>query len=290
MSRVQIRFWGVRGSLTTPGRATARFGGNTSCVELLCGDERLVLDMGSGLRTLGQHIAGRSPVRATFFLSHYHWDHIVGLPFFGPAYDPRTELVVYGARRLGKGVREILAGQMTNPYFPVNLDQLRARIDYRDLQDGERVGVGPMTVHARELSHPGGAMGFRVETASATLVYATDFEHGSAADDALIELSQGADMLVMDAQYTLPEYDTHRGWGHTTWAECVRVARAAQARRLVLFHHDPGHSDAEVGAIARLARSQFPATDAAREGKEYVLGVRARRTPARAAARRSSRR
>src|SRR4051794_14050864 len=117
MTQMTVRFWGVRGSLATPGKATAKYGGNTSCVEVQVGDEHIVFDMGSGLRELGMHLARRRGARLTFFLSHYHWDHILGLPFFGPAYDPAAELTIHGATRLGKSVREILAGQMINPYF-----------------------------------------------------------------------------------------------------------------------------------------------------------------------------
>jgi phosphoribosyl 1,2-cyclic phosphodiesterase len=275
MPGMLVRFWGVRGSLATPGRATSRYGGNTSCVECQFEGERLIFDMGSGLRELGRSLASQGGVRATFFLSHYPWDHILGLPFFGPAFDPRSELAIYGATRLGKSVREILAGQMINPYFPVSLGEMRSTLQFRGMENGAVVRVGPFTVHARELSHPGGALGFRIEAGDAAVVYATDFEHGTPADDALIELSQGADMLIFDATYTPEEYDRYRGWGHSTWAEGVKVCRTAGVKKLILFHHEPSHDDRTVDDIVKAARAEFPNTDGAREGRAYeVFGGR----------------
>lgn len=281
MAQLSVRFWGVRGSLATPGRATARYGGNTSCVEVLAGDERLVFDMGSGLRELGAHLKGQRGLKVTFFLSHYHWDHILGLPFFGPAYDPSNTLVIHGSTRMGKSVREILAGQMINPYFPVSLGEMQASLQFRGIEGGGQVQVGEALVTARELSHPGGGLGFRVDCGDVSFVYATDFEHGTEADDALIDLSRGADLLVYDATYTVPEYRKHKGWGHSTWAEGVRMAKAARVKKLVLFHHDPSHDDAAIDAIVELARARFPSTDAAKEGRTYELGPK--RTSRRAA-------
>ena len=276
MAQLIVRFWGVRGSLATPGRATARYGGNTPCVEVVAGDQRIVFDMGSGLRELGNSLHGRRPVHATFFLSHYHWDHILGLPFFKPAYDPGSELVVYGATRLGKSVRDILAGQMINPYFPVSLAEMKGGFEFRTVESGSVVDLGDARVTVRELAHPGGALGFRVDRGGSSVVYATDFEHGCGGDEALVELSRGADLLIYDATYTVPEYTRYRGWGHSTWAEGIRFCREAGVKRLVLFHHDPSRDDKAVDEIVREARTQFPRTEAAREGREIVLGARAR--------------
>lgn len=277
MADISVRFWGVRGSLATPGRRTARYGGNTSCVEVRCGDELLVFDMGTGLRGLGESLSGRAARHVSFFLSHYHWDHILGLPFFAPAYDPRATLRIHGATREGLAVGEILSGQMVPPYFPVRMAEMPARLEFVPLADGARVQVGDAQVLARELSHPGGALGYRVERGDASVVYATDFEHGTAADEELVELARGADLLIYDATYTVPEYRRHKGWGHSTWAQGVRFARAAGVGRLVLFHHDPAHDDLIVEDIVRQARSRFPATDAAQEGKTYDLGGRSAR-------------
>lgn len=287
MARLSVRFWGVRGSLATPGKTTARYGGNTACVEVCAGDERIVFDMGSGLRELGASLKGAAGTKTTFFLSHYHWDHILGLPFFGPAYDPRNELVIHGATRMGKSVREILAGQMINPYFPVSLGEFRASLQFRAIESGARIQVGPAVVTARELSHPGGALGFRVDCGDRSVVYATDFEHGSPADDALVDLAHGTDMLIYDAMFTVPEFPSHVGWGHSTWADGVKLAKRAKARQLMLFHYNPTHDDHQVDELLRLAQAKFPNTEAAREGREHVLAGEAkatRRAPVRAAA------
>lgn len=287
MARLSVRFWGVRGSMATPGRSTAKYGGNTACVEVRCGDELLIFDMGSGLREFGNALAGSGPIKASFFLSHYHWDHILGLPFFAPAYDPESSLQIHGATRLGKSAREILAGQMINPYFPVSLGEFRASLEFRNIESGGQVAVGDALVTAQELSHPGGGLGFRVESEGTSVVYATDFEHGTEADDTLVELARDTDLLIYDATYTVAEYRKHKGWGHSTWAEGVKIAKKAKARKLILFHHDPSHDDAAVDEIQALARARFPSTDAAKEGKVYNLSARPKRS-SKAAPRRSA--
>lgn len=280
MSSLSVRFRGVRGSLATPGRDTARYGGNTACVELVAGEERIVFDMGSGLRQLGAELPGGS--RVTFFLSHYHWDHILGLPFFAPAYDPTSELVIHGATRQGRGVRELLAGQMVTPYFPVGLGELRAGLQFRSIESGAQVEVGEARVTARELNHPGGALGFRVDHRDASVVYATDFEHGTNADEALIDLARGCDVLIYDAMFTPAEYPRHVGWGHSTWEAGAQLARKAGARRLFLFHYNPSHDDRQLDALVKQARTVFPATEGAREGRTYPVTAPAigRRRPA----------
>jgi phosphoribosyl 1,2-cyclic phosphodiesterase len=293
MPELVVRFWGVRGSLATPGASTARYGGNTSCVEVLVGGERLIFDMGSGLRELGEQFADVPGTRATFFISHYHWDHIQGLPFFGPAFlDSKAVLTIYGATRLGKTVRQILSGQMINPYFPISIAEMKAKLIFRSIESGGEVRVGGATVSAHEMSHPGGSLAYRVQTPNASVVYATDFEHGSDADKVLEEFARDADVLIYDATYTDAEYREHRGWGHSTWSRGVRIAKAARVGKLVLFHHLPAHDDDAIDAIVKLARARFPNTDAAAEGLQYTLPARksATRPVARAAARRRARR
>src|ERR1051325_5715675 len=179
---LSVHFWGVRGSLASPGRGTLKTGGNTACVEVRAGGETVIFDLGTGLRPLGIELMKNGPVRASLFLSHYHWDHIAGLPFFAPAYDPRSELVIHGATRRGRDVRQILSGQMIDPYFPVDLGVLNARLRFVTLQDGGMAHLGGAVVKAAELNHPGGALGFRLEYGGKSMVYATDFEHGTPAD------------------------------------------------------------------------------------------------------------
>ena len=268
---ITVRFWGVRGSLATPGARTLKIGGNTSCVEVRCGDQLIIFDMGTGLKPLGQSLLKDGPVKANLFVSHYHWDHIVGLPFFGPAYDPRSELTVHGATRKGRDVRQILAGQMIDPYFPVDLGVFNARLRFVPLQDGGHTMLGNVRVKAFELNHPGGALGYRVEHQGRALVYATAFEHGTGADDRLVEMARGADLMIFDAQYTPAEYEapgalSRKGWGHSTYEIGATLARLAGVKQLALFHHEPERNDEGIEAIAALARKIHPGTLAAREG------------------------
>jgi phosphoribosyl 1,2-cyclic phosphodiesterase len=272
-----VRFWGVRGSVASPGQHTILTGGNTSCVEVDCGGEKVIFDLGTGLRSLGASLLERGPVKANIFLSHYHWDHIAGLPFFGPAFDPKSELVFHGATRRGRDVRQILSGQMLDPYFPVDLGALNARLRFVTLNDGGTIRLGKkLTVRAAELNHPGGVLGFRLEYAGHSMVYATDFEHGTDADERLVELARGADLLVFDAQYTPAEYEGNgvpakRGWGHSTYVVGAEVARKAGVKKLALTHHAPDRDDKSVQKLALLAKKLHRGAFAAREGMVVKL-------------------
>jgi phosphoribosyl 1,2-cyclic phosphodiesterase len=273
MSKLEVRFWGVRGSIPSPGHKTSVHGGNTSCVELRAGGQLIVLDMGSGMRPLGASLGGAA-VSGSLFLSHYHWDHIQGLPFFGPVYNPASSFEVFGATRGGREVREILSGQMLPPYFPVTMAALRSQLTFRAIADGDRVEVGAVTVTARELNHPNGALAYRFDYGGRSVVYATDHEHGrSEADDGLVALASGADALIYDAMYTPEEYAGENGrpgkvgWGHSTWIEAAAIARRAGIGTLVLFHHEPSRSDEALEEIEGKARRLHPATVAAREGQ-----------------------
>ena len=278
---MEIRFWGVRGSIATSGPATAEVGGNTSCVEVRCGDSVLILDAGTGLRALGVDLmrrgAGRGGVEAHLLLSHFHWDHIQGFPFFGPAYVPGNRVSIYGAPLGGKPVHEAFAAQMRPPHFPVDMSAMRAALDFRDVAPGEALPVGEARVRTAVGRHPDGCLVWRVEHGGAAVVYATDTEHDGDTgeiDGGLLDLARGADLLIYDAQYTADEYCSKRGWGHSTAEEGIRLAEAAGVRQLVLFHHDPGHDDAEVERIEAAARARFAGAIAAREGLELVLKPR----------------
>lgn len=275
--RVVLRFWGVRGSLASPGPDTILTGGNTSCVEVRFGEEVVIFDLGTGLRPLGMALAQQGkPVRASVFVSHYHYDHISGLPFFGPVYDPRCEFSIYGASRHGKDVRQILSGQMVEPYFPIPIGAFNARMRFIPMGDGETVRLGEGTVRAVELNHPGGALGFRLDYRGRSLVYATDFEHGTQADDRLVALARDADLLIFDAQFTPTEYSAtgpgaRKGWGHSTWEVGAKLAHQAGVDRLALYHHAPERSDEAIEALAQLARAHHHGAFAAREGMTLDL-------------------
>ncbi|MCA9676158.1 MAG: MBL fold metallo-hydrolase [Myxococcales bacterium] len=275
---IVLRFRGVRGSLATPGPSTVGVGGNTSCVEVQIGDARLVLDAGSGLRALGDELVATGGSHTTLLLSHLHWDHIQGLPFFAPIYTPGHRVEVISG---GNGVMPLEAAlrrQMCAPFFPVAFDDVTAQVSARELRAGETLRVGDATVRMARLNHPDPVWGYRIEHGGRAVVYATDTEHYACVDPVLRRLAADADVLIYDAQYTPEEYrgdggPARVGWGHSTWQAAVELARAANVRRLVLFHHDPRRSDAAVADLEARARIAFPGTVAAREGDEIRVGV-----------------
>nr|WP_164019782.1 MBL fold metallo-hydrolase [Pyxidicoccus trucidator] len=274
----EVRFWGVRGSIPTPGPQTKRYGGNTPCVEVRCGDELLIFDLGSGARALGDALlATTKPVRGSIFISHYHYDHLQGLPFFGPIFVPSNAFTLYGSPRNGQTVKQILGGQMVQPYFPVTAEGVfRAQLTYRDLSASDTLEVGPARVSMLELNHPGGNLGYRVDCGGRSVVYATDVEHGSSLDSGLFEFARGADLLIYDSMYTEDEYlgrsgPARTGWGHSTWEAAVRAADASEVKTLVLFHHDPGRDDAAMDKLLRQVRKHRPEAIAAKESMVIKL-------------------
>ena len=271
MADLSIKFWGVRGSIPSPGASTSGFGGNTSCVEIRAGADVCIFDMGSGLRVLGESL-GRTPAQATIFLSHYHWDHIQGLPFFAPIYDPASALDIYGPVREGRDVRALLSGQMVAPYFPVTIDAFRAQVGYHTISGGQTVQVGQTQVTASELHHPNGVLAYRIERGGKAVVYATDTEHGTEADEALVALARGAEALIYDAMYTEDEYQKSKtGWGHSTWVAGLELCRKAGCKRLVLFHHEPTRHDKDLERLVAEAASHGGRVLVAREGETLAF-------------------
>lgn len=285
---MKVRFWGVRGSIASPGPDTADVGGNTSCVEIEAGRTRIVLDAGTGLRSLGNRLlaeANGAPLALTLLLSHFHWDHIQGLPFFVPAYLKSTELAILAPANGMMSVREALAHQMSAPMFPVRSDELGATIKTAEVKPADVFVVGETTVRVAKGNHPGGVLAYRIEHAGRSVVYATDTEHYACVDPALRALAEGADLLVYDAQYTPEEYRAKVGWGHSTYVAGAELARAAGVGTYVLFHHDPMRTDAGVAAVERAAQSLFASSLAAREGLTIDVedGTASRISPSRAA-------
>lgn len=269
-----VTFFGVRGSIATPGPDTVEVGGNTSCVEIQCGDRHLVFDTGTGMRLLGQRLLReRKRVKLSVFYSHMHWDHVQGLPFFTPLYMPGTELEFHGP----KGLPAALAAQMSDPGFPVRFGDVPAKLSFSELAEGMTVRLdADTTVTCAKLNHPGGVLAYRIQYKDHAVVYATDTEHYSCPDPKLVRLAQGADLLIYDAQYDDDEYAGRHGaprtgWGHSTFTEGVRVANAAGVRQLGLFHHDPAHTDAHVRVIEEAAQLLRPGTFACREGMSVTV-------------------
>jgi phosphoribosyl 1,2-cyclic phosphodiesterase len=267
-----VRFWGVRGSIPVPGPATAQIGGNTSCIEVRAGSEILIFDAGTGLRMLGYQLMSELPVVARMFFTHLHWDHIQGFPFFNPAFIKGNRFDLFGARKITSTLAETLSGQMNFPNFPVSLAEMGAQMNFHDLREGEAVACGDAVISNTQLNHPGGVFAYRVDFGGHSVVFATDTEHYSCPDHKIISLADGADLLIYDAMYTPEEYRgtaevlPRTGWGHSTYEEGIKIARAARVRKLILFHHDPDHSDAFIRSMEAKAQQLHPETQAAYEG------------------------
>ena len=299
---MRVRFWGTRGSVPTPGPSTVRFGGNTACVEMRTeGGTFFIFDSGTGIRELGLDLARRGgPVQAHLLLGHTHWDHISGFPFFTPAFVPGNRVTVYGARDLDRSLRDVLAGQMHYTYFPVPLGDLRADIDFCELEEGQ-IEIEDAIVKTHYLNHTAVCMGYRIEADGVSLAYITDhepyglgngsgsasetsaqrgqrssFSHGG--DRRLIDFVRGADLLIQDAQYTPEEYTARRGWGHGSNEYVTDLAVEAGVSRVALFHHEPTHSDDDIERMVKDARARARALGsdidvfAAAEGQEIVVG------------------
>jgi phosphoribosyl 1,2-cyclic phosphodiesterase len=249
-----LKFWGVRGSIPTPSPHTIRFGGNTSCLSADFGGNVVIFDAGTGIRNLGNSILERAEKpKLDMFLSHVHWDHIQGFPFFGPGYREGYSIDVHGRGKADNTLGEILAGQMEGPNFPVSLHQLGARFTYSDIVPGQAIPIraadgaviGKVTCTAGK--HPNGVLVYRLDDLrnGTSLVYATDTEHHpEKIDQGIGDLAKGADLLIYDGMYTPEEYETkYKGWGHSTWEKGFEIAKYAGVKKYVVFHHDPNHND-----------------------------------------------
>src|SRR5438876_1529966 len=277
----KLNFWGVRGSTPTVDPGTWRYGGNTPCLELEAPDgPRFILDCGTGLRMLGNRWtapSGEKSQRTHILITHYHWDHIQGVPFFAPLYVEQNEFEFYSFRSKFLGpdsLKQVFKAQMAVPYFPVDMSVMTAKRKFHEVDGGESFTIGENKITARWLNHPQGCLGYRIETPVGTVAYATDNEPGDPKlDESLRELAAGADVFINDAQFT-PEQlaTTRRGWGHSTWLEGVKVAREAGAKTLVLFHHDPDSTDRMVDNLLRQARDEFESVYAASESMVLTLG------------------
>jgi phosphoribosyl 1,2-cyclic phosphodiesterase len=269
-NELAVRFWGVRGSIACAGPETLKYGGNTSCLEVMCGDRRLILDAGSGLRYLGEKLKCDETLETDIFLSHSHMDHICGLPFFAPLSCTTSRIRLWsGHLENGWTTSRAIDELMTEPLFPVSKDVVfKAHVEFVDFDAGDTLRPATdVTVKTTPLNHPNGATGYRIEYNGKSLCYVTDTEHvPGKPDENILALIEGADIFIYDCSYTDEEYPQYAGFGHSTWQEGARLAEAAGVKTFVVFHHDPSHDDDAMDKIARELKKICPNAVVAQEG------------------------
>ncbi|HJQ56394.1 MAG TPA: MBL fold metallo-hydrolase [Vineibacter sp.] len=274
-SEFAVKFWGVRGSIACAGPQFVRYGGNTSCLEVIAGAHRLIFDAGTGLRPLGDELNGDGKLDLDIFFTHTHFDHICGLTFFKPLFT-RENRVRLWAGHLAPILRlvDVVKQLMMAPLYPVTLDVFSAKVEFRDFRSGETLRPSTdVRLRTVPLNHPNGATGYRIEHDGKAICYITDTEHrGGPPDAAIVDLCRDAEVMIYDCSYTDAEYPNYRGWGHSTWQEGVRVADAANVGSLVVFHHDPAHDDDFMDGVARDAQAARPGV--APNGQPRVIVAR----------------
>jgi phosphoribosyl 1,2-cyclic phosphodiesterase len=276
MSRIEnefnVQFWGVRGSIPSPGLDTVRYGGNTPCVSMQVGGKRLIFDAGTGLHVLGKSLLAQMPVEGHLFFTHSHWDHIQGFPFFTPAFISGNKFDIYGAIAPdGSTIEQRLNDQMLHPNFPVPLQIMQSNLTFHNVHAGKPIYIDDIIVETAHLNHPGEAVGYRVNWRGGAAVYITDTEHyADHLDENVLWLARNADVLIYDSTYSDEEYSNPKspkiGWGHSTWQEAIKIAKAANVKTLAIYHHDPAHNDDYLDRVGEDAYASFPGAIMAKEG------------------------
>ncbi len=280
--RPYLRCWGTRGSIPSPGSHTVRYGGNTTCVEVCDGDTRLIFDAGSGIRPLGQNVFESGPNRIHIFLTHFHWDHIQGFPFFQPLYDAEDTIHVVGPKQKDIDVQNLFAGQMGPIYFPVPFSVVAATMNFEHLNSGS-YDIGDFTLDVMRVRHPSFVTGYRIRLRNTVVCFIPDNELegevypevGPDFRSRLVDFVGDADLLIHDSMYTDEEYPDRKGWGHSTFGQSISLAKEAGVKQLCFFHHDPSRTDDELDAIVASAQDEVGGgsltVGAATEGVYYEL-------------------
>ncbi len=274
---MKVKFYGVRGSLPVCGREFERYGGNTTCIRILRekANRIAILDAGTGIRNLGKELMqkGLSQHVINIVFSHFHWDHIQGFPFFAPAFNPdqKIGILALGMKEKIKNLREIFSMQMQKEYFPIQMETMGAQFEFLTYGDEETIYGAHVKSIAQYHKFTGGSYGFRLEDESVSLVVCTDLEHINGIDENIVDFAKDADLLIHDGQYTADEYKKFKGWGHSTWEQAVEVAIRANAKKLIITHHDPDHNDDFLDSIEKECKKVFPASLLAKEGMEVSV-------------------
>lgn len=278
-SNFTVTFWGVRGSRPVPGPSTVKYGGNTACVQIQAGKKLLILDAGSGISNLGNVLFPlKEPVEAEIFFSHFHWDHVQGLPFFTPLYQRKNSFTLYGEAKEGVPFSAVLRQQISPPSFPITFDDMKAELTMREVASEQVLPLsGDVVVRTLRVKHPNLCLAYRVEYQGSALCYLTDMEHSPTIDNELREFVRGAQAVIYDAHFTEEEYQSReegyskKGWGHSTWQAGIKLVRAAGAEKLILFHHSPERTDRELESLEKKAAQEYDGVIAAKEGMTLWL-------------------
>ena len=274
---LRVKIWGCRGSIATPASTHMKYGGNTTSLEVDVGDRKILLDCGTGIRNLGRELVKSDLTRCAILLTHTHWDHINGFPFFTPAFNPAMTFDIMAGHLNDKGgIKSVFAAQMENPMFPVPLDAMQATLNFSDFAAGESWYIDDakeIKVSSCLLNHPNDATGYRVDYQGSSMCLITDTEHVQGThDENILRLIDGADLVIYDSTYTEKEFPNHVGWGHSTWEEGLTLCQEAGAKQLGIFHHDPEHDDDFMDALADEAEKAWDGCFVIREGMDLTLG------------------
>ncbi len=272
--KFSAHFWGTRGAVSSPTRQSVKYGGNTSCVEVQCGERTLILDAGTGFRLLGLDLQERKITDLDLFFTHFHYDHICGLPFFAPLYNPECKMRIWsGHLDRDNATRESINDYMVHPFFPVGPEVFKAKIEHKDFSAGEDLAPGDnIEIKTCALNHPGGATGYRINFDGRSFCYITDTEHNAdKMDETILQLIEGADMMIYDATYSDSEYPNFIDFGHSTWEQGIRLCKAANVDKFGLFHHRPSRTDEKLDSIVQEAKLEFPGSFATLDGLKIEL-------------------